>query len=551
MSIGSIQSINSFYRLRPVESTPQARSSAAANEQSNRADLLAARRSLFRLFEALSQADKLLSGRQTLKLDLAAARSSPGLGLDLSSSAASLQSREEVNNTPTSFSPFGPDWVGSSSALITIGGVYTGNLDGDVSFEVSSGGTHGEDRLRIRVRDPNDQVLANLQIRQNDPLDQQYDLNNGLFLTLGTGDLVNGDTTTINVQSGVGSAVNPDNPFDGIRNSNPNLEFGLPSIVDGSFLLNGQSIAINAADSLNAVIDRINQAATGVTASFNDVTERIELSQNTAGSAPTIDIQGDTSNFVEATKLLGAIVISGTDAENEVALENVEEFASVQSGNLVINGNEINIDIQSDTLNDVLDRINQSGAGITAEFDTSSQKVSLTASPGIGSLQIDGNGTGFFAALNVPEGRVDPRGRGGGFAKQQSYRIADSLEAAFEEINSFFGRKAFADPSDSTIRALRNVLDGALTNAFGDEEMAHRLGLDLNSNDRAKNIEAYARVDRRRLTQSLQSDGRLGKSFFSSGGSSFLQTLGQAVQQSIVALNDQLGATGTLLDDFA
>ena len=551
MSISSIQNIGRFYRLRPIEAAPQPQPAAATSEPTSRADLLAARRALLRLFDALSTADKLVSGRQTLKLDLAAARSDAGLGLDLSSSAASLQSREEINSTPTSFTPFGPDWVGGSTALITIGGEYTGSLDGNVSFEVRTGGTHGDDRLRIRVRSPSNQIIANLVIQPNDPLDQQYDLNNGLYLSLGAGDLLAGDTTNINVQSNVGSAVNPDNPFNGLRNASANLQFGLPSIVDGSFSINDESIAVNASDTVNTIIDRINQSAAGVTATFNNMAERIELTQNTEGSAPTIDIQGDTSNFVGVTKLLGATVVPGTDSQSETALENVAQFSSMQSGNLLINGDEISIDVQNDTLNDVLDRINQANIGVTAEFDTSSQRVSLLAVPEVGSLAIDGNGTGFFAALNMPEGRVDARGRGDGFAKQQSYRIADSLETAFDEINAFFGKKAFSDPADSTIRALRNVLDGALGSAFGNAELAARLGLNLNSSDRAKNIESFARLDRRRLTQSLQSHARHGKSFLSSGGSGLLQTLGRAVQQSLVGLNEQLGTTGTLFDGFA
>ena len=41
--------------------------------------------------------------------------------------AATLQSTAEINATPTSYSPFGPDWSGASTGLVTFDGVYDGS----------------------------------------------------------------------------------------------------------------------------------------------------------------------------------------------------------------------------------------------------------------------------------------------------------------------------------------------------------------------------------------------------------------------------------------
>ena len=121
--------------------------------------------------------------------------------------------------------------------------------------------------------------------------------------------------TTITVSDSVGATVDPDKPLGGVRNDNPNLQYGLPAIADGSFQINGESINVATSDTLNNVVDRINNSNAGVTAVFNAVTERIEFVQDTLGSVPTIDIQNDTSNFIEATKLDSAVVNPGIDPE--------------------------------------------------------------------------------------------------------------------------------------------------------------------------------------------------------------------------------------------
>ena len=52
---------------------------------------------------------------------------------------------------------------------------------------------------------------------------------------------------------------------------------------------------------------------------------------------------------------------------------------SVQSGTLSINNVDIAIDINSDSLQDVLDRINSSDIGVTASLNGDNDRISLTA----------------------------------------------------------------------------------------------------------------------------------------------------------------------------
>jgi hypothetical protein len=372
----SYLNVGNFIYVRPAKSGNAIAPPPPAVSVNGSQDLLRARSQLLRLFVAIQEVAERMNVSTKLRLDLADAESTAALGLDLSSTAAALDSVEEINASPHSFSPFGPAWSGGSTALLTIGGEYDGsNGTGNLSFQVTRPGTHGTDNLRIRVSDPQGSVISNINIRSNDPLGMQYGLQNGLFLTLGTGSLIDSNTTAIQVFQNIGSQFDPALPLGGIRNQNPNFQYyaspnTLPAIVNGSFAINGANISVGPSETMNDVIARINQSAAGVTASYNDVTERIEFLQNTPGSAASISLQSDTSNVLRSAKLDSAVVTPGVDPQSQQALNSVAAFATVQSGNILINGNPSAIDSANDSLETVLAKINESPAGVNATFDT-------------------------------------------------------------------------------------------------------------------------------------------------------------------------------------
>jgi hypothetical protein len=100
---------------------------------------------------------------------------------------------------------------------------------------VRRGGVHGVDQLRVRVRDPGNAIIRIIVAEPTYEIGQTFSLFNGLYAVLGPGSLVNGDTAVAQVFANIGSAVNPDSPFSGVRNADPNFQFGLPAISDGSF----------------------------------------------------------------------------------------------------------------------------------------------------------------------------------------------------------------------------------------------------------------------------------------------------------------------------
>ncbi len=334
----------------------------------------------------------------------ASAASVFSLGLDTTETPTTVQSTEEVNTTPTSFSTHGPEFTGSSTAQATISGEYDGSNGTDtLTFKVSKGGTHGTDKLKLKVLDSNNIAMDNINVNRNDAIDQQYSLSNGLVFTLSEGDLMVGSSFTVDVFDSVGTGVNPDNPFNGSRSDDPNLEDGL-SITGGSFEINGTTIDVNASDSINTVLDRITQSDANVTATFDAATEKVLLAQKTTGEGQDIVLENDTSGFLAAMKLDGAAAVPGTSSETDKPLAEVERFSSIQSGNITVNGESFNIDVNTDSLTDILDHITASGAGVNARFDSASQLVSLHSDNPDNQLILDSGSTNFFSALGISDG---------------------------------------------------------------------------------------------------------------------------------------------------
>ena len=549
----SLQNLSFTARVNGSSAAPRVSRAAPAVDPTLLADFRQARGRLLKLFDALQQLAELAGVKTRFRLDLPDARSSGSLGLDLTSLAASLASTEEINAAPMSFSPFGPDWTGASDALITLGGEYNGaNGTDTLTIESRRNGTHGTNNLRIWVNDSLGNRVANLDIPSSDPLDQQYDLGNGLLLTLGAGSTLNFDSATFQVFDAVGAVVNPNNPLGGIRNSNPNLQFGTAPIVDGAFTINGESINVSTADTINDVIARINASAAGVTATFNGLTESIDFIQNTAGSLPTIALAGDTSNFLAATKLSGALVTPGVDPDDEKLLEDVAAFSSVTTGNILINGQSIAIDPSADSLTTIVDKINASSADVTATFDGASQQVVIEANDSATVLELDSNGTNLFSALLIPEGRVDPEAKSNGVSRSRSYRIADAAQAAFAELAALFRDTSFAGGATNAA-PFRSTLESALRGIFGSGIRGDLFGLLLDGRDNARKRGDFATVDRRAFTRNLQLRGEQVQEALGSvdGESGLLPSLLRATRQALNVVNSTLGISGTFVDTRA
>jgi hypothetical protein len=367
------------------------------------------------------------------------ARATSASSLDLSSSTpgtpTTLESTEEVNASATAYSPDAPQWTGTSTAQPTIGGEYDGSSGTDtLTFKVKKGGTLGGDLIQINVYDSNNNQIDSLNFKKQDSVNTPYTLSNGLTVTFGEGTFVKNDSFSVEVYDNVPQAVNPDNPFNGTGAEDPNFESGL-NVTAGSFEINGTTIDVAADDTINSVLDKINQSDAGVTATFDAVSETVLLAQNTPGSTEDIVLANDTSGFLAAAKLEGAVAVPGEDGtvseDPATPMAEVEGLSAVQSGSISVNGVSIDIDVNTDSLNDVLDRITASEAGVTASYDSSSKRVSLSSKDSESQLILDSGSTNFLSEVGLSDGTYEATS---GSVESQGVEAADVSNLVVEAI---------------------------------------------------------------------------------------------------------------------
>jgi len=185
-----------------------------------------------------------------------------------------------------------------------------------------------------------------------------------------------------NGTSGVGKPLNATNNVSGLTIAN------LPTAVAvsaGTFSVNGQKVTVALTDSLDQVFTAISAATSGaVTASYDSVTDKITLS----GSGEIVlGAANDTSNFLTALHLTNngtpTIASAGTlgKTSNSATLANARLDAAITAvdgsgnGTFSVNGVNVAYNVNTDSLDAILTRINQSGAGVTASYDGVQDRV--------------------------------------------------------------------------------------------------------------------------------------------------------------------------------
>ncbi|MGD2184476.1 MAG: hypothetical protein PVI71_00050 [Desulfobacterales bacterium] len=557
-------------------------------------------RHVLRLRQSLTAVKQLMSApAESSEIEVAIpARATSATGLDLDGTATftTLRSTEEINTTPTSYSTHGPEWTGSSTAQVTISGEYDGSNSTDtLTITSTKSGTHGAVNLQIKVYDSNNNLTDTIAINKSESIDTQYTLSNGLVLTLGEGDLSKNDTFTLTVSDSVGSAVNPDNPFNGTRNSDPDLEPGF-SVSDGSFQINGTTIDVNVSDSINTVLNRINQSDAGVTATFDAAAEKVLLTQNTPGSAHDIVLANDTSGFLAAVKLEGAVTIPGQDgSETETILAEEDRFSGVQSGSISVNGVSIDIDVNTDTLTDVLDSITASAADVTASFDSSSQRVSLNSNNSDTQLILDSGTTNFFPAVEISDGTYEPVNEtiqiqtGGVDAVNTSDLVAEYAETYNTELtatmeanqdapatsvatgnakmlgklvsvmadsmNALFDGSAVTLSSGVETEAVRNELRSAVASWFDSEgsQFNTDFGIGFDFDKTKESVFKFSPADQSRFESALtnpQSAAAVRQALFGTESDGLFNQLHSALTTAATGMEAEADSTGLFLDVF-
>lgn len=89
-------------------------------------------------------------------------------------------------------------------------------------------------------------------------------------------------------------------------------------------------------------------------------------------------------------------------------LSSVGKFSGVSAGSIKINGVSVAVDPGADSLNDILDRINSSDAGVTASVDPTADRLVLTSSQAGKPIVVDDGSTGLMAAAGLSPRTYSP-----------------------------------------------------------------------------------------------------------------------------------------------
>ncbi len=167
------------------------------------------------------------------------------------------------------------------------------------------------------------------------------------------------------------------------------------AITSGTFTINGAQVTIGASDTLQTVLNNIATATNNnVTASYDSGTDKITFASADNLTPITLGAAGDSSNFLSAT---------GLTANNSSSVSSASRLGGVHAqGALNINGVIINYNAGQDSLQNVLDRITNSSAGVNASYDALNDRFILanktTGDVGIAMQDVNGN---FLAATGL------------------------------------------------------------------------------------------------------------------------------------------------------
>jgi flagellar hook-associated protein 2 len=189
-------------------------------------------------------------------------------------------------------------------------------------------------------------------------------------------------------------------------------------ITAGTFTIDGKQITVSTTESLQDVFNAISTATNNnVTASYSSTTDKITLT-SADNSEVVLGSAADTSNFLQIAQLynngtdsvtsssaLGHAQLGGNMANADLATA-ITDGGSGQ-GQFTVNGIAINYNASTDSIQNVLSRINSSGAGVTASYDSINNRFVLTNNTtgdvGISMQDVTGN---FLAATGLSGGTL-------------------------------------------------------------------------------------------------------------------------------------------------
>ncbi len=290
------------------------------------------------------------------------------------------------------------------------------------------------------------------------------------------------------------------------------------SIQDGSFSINGTQFTLAAGtQTLNQVLTAINSSAAGVTATYDAVSDKVTIANTAPGNVSVINFgaSADTSNFLSVLGVKGSTQSTNGSGSTSVTSSshlgalspsvklNTLNFASgaVTSESFTINGVTISVDPTTDSMSDVIGRINASDAGVTASFDTTTDGVRIVSKTlGSRTVNFGAGGTNNFLKVTHLDDATQTAGKdaqftvnGGAAQTRNSNEFSDAIAGVTVRLLSV-GTSTLSINSDDTaiIESVKKFLDEF--NTTTDKlRAATATGGDLKSDSSISTVESYLR----------------------------------------------------------
>jgi flagellar hook-associated protein 2 len=191
-----------------------------------------------------------------------------------------------------------------------------------------------------------------------------------------------------------------------------------------SFSINGESFTFNEDDTLGKMINTVNASNAGVTMGYSQITDKFTVETKTKGVGQTLTIVNKTGNAFSDNGAFGMVnvapVVSGAVKDKNGGFLSSSDFGTKLGAFLPAGGNnslfaigkdELSFEIngetftfdKTDTLTDVINTVNSSGAGVNITFDDATHKFSLTPTGYDGKLEIKNKSGNIFGASSALE----------------------------------------------------------------------------------------------------------------------------------------------------
>lgn len=470
-----------------------------------------------------------------------------------SSTASTLTSTEELSTHSTAVSDRAPEFSESrSTAEVTIHGTYTGTSDAE--YEIRTGNRRGfqlgsNKSYRMRVY-KNGSFARYLTIskKYSAGTELNLDRNKGLTVSFTTGYVTKKDSATTDGLTGVDVKADSSAAF------NSDDTFLDSAVTAGSFEINGTTITVQDDDSIDSVVDTINTSGAGVRASYQSSSDTLTLTHSTKG-ANTITVGSDTSGFLAAMKLDSASTSVGVESERTQALADVGEFSDIQSGSFDINGETITIDVATDSLNDIIDRVKASDAGVRMAYSNTTDRLTIRNGSTDEVLTVENDTTGLFETFGVEAGESE-----GTISRGVSSRVIRDMTTQITEMMELINQMAVSGTNESSIdegaKKARNQLRKAIREELGGGSDTIDSGFGFHFNVAEDGTGSFIELDsggERELARALRRNPSkvLETLFGSDSKDGVLQAMLTGLDKAQKSLTNRYGSVGIMLDTTA